>query len=75
MRIWDCFLYEGARMIIFVCYTILKSNEKGIIACKNTHQLMTLFDDATSKIFNVDELLEETFKNFSLLSETELLER
>jgi len=74
MRVWDIFFFDGARFLILFSFTLIKFNEKAILATRNTHELMIALDKITSTAYNIDELLDETHKNYNLLSENELLE-
>ena len=81
---------EGPRFLVFSCFTLLKMNEKLLLASRNTHELMMNLDSVTNQAFKIDDLLDvssypnkrgdsynpqETFKQFHLLSENDFMER
>ncbi|GAB5365005.1 hypothetical protein AAMO2058_001019100 [Amorphochlora amoebiformis] len=61
LRLMDCFLNEGAKMLFRVGLALLKTNEKMLLSCTNKHQFLNRFAKHMRMHTNVDEILSEAF--------------
>ena len=61
VRIFDCYLLEGEKIIYRVALAIFKSKEEELLKAKHFETLMESLKNATSDIKNPDELLNTAF--------------
>ena len=56
LRIWDCFLYEGRKVLYRFALGILKLYEKKILQMSDTNNILGFLKRLPKHIFNVDDL-------------------
>ena len=55
-RIWDCFMYEGSKVLFRFAMGILRMNEDQILQRTGTGPLFQFLRNMTSRLYNVNEL-------------------
>lgn len=68
VRIFDCYLLEGEKIIYRIALALFKLNENYLIKAKNFESLMEKLKQITNEVKNPDKLLETGF-GFSLSRE------
>ena len=58
IRIWDCFLAEGPKVLFRFSLAIIKINEQGILAKKDTINVMRHLKVCGKLMFDTDGLVE-----------------
>lgn len=58
LRIWDCFLLEGPKVLFRFSLAILKMNERSLLAKQDTVSIMRQLKAAAKLCFDVDHLFQ-----------------
>eukprot|EP00466_Bigelowiella_natans_P021347 jgi/Bigna1/87487/estExt_fgenesh1_pg.C_210008 len=61
LRITDCFISEGAKMLFRIGLALLKLHEKELLACSSKHQFLKRFAKRMRMHTNIDDVLAEAF--------------
>ena len=56
LRIWDCFLYEGRKVLYRFTLAILKLNERKLLQMYDPNAILSYLKKLPKHIFNMDEL-------------------
>ncbi|XP_054721852.1 uncharacterized protein LOC129231535 [Uloborus diversus] len=62
LRIWDCFLLEGPKVLFRFSLAILKMNERALLAKHDTVSIMRQLKAAAKLCFDVDHLFQTSFE-------------
>ncbi|XP_015922464.2 uncharacterized protein [Parasteatoda tepidariorum] len=63
LRIWDCFLLEGPKVLFRFSLAILKMNERSLLAKQDTVSIMRQLKSAAKLCFDVDHLFQTAFED------------
>ncbi|XP_033761397.1 uncharacterized protein LOC117343169 [Pecten maximus] len=63
LRIWDCFLLEGPKVLFRFTLAILKMNEKEILQKRDTISIMRYLKTCAKHTFDADSLIMAAFKD------------
>ncbi|XP_067136521.1 TBC1 domain family member 2A-like isoform X1 [Centruroides vittatus] len=64
LRIWDCFLLEGPKVLFRFTLAILKMQEEAILKKKDTVSVMRQLKACAKFCYNVDDLVKVAFEDF-----------
>lgn len=56
-RIWDCFLYEGTKVLFRFAMGILKLHEKKILQLEGSGAIFNYMKSMTNRLYDVEELV------------------
>ncbi|XP_067140902.1 uncharacterized protein [Centruroides vittatus] len=62
LRIWDCFLFEGPKVLFRFALAILKLQEESLLAKSDTVSVMRQLKASTKLLFDVDTLMKTAFE-------------
>lgn len=62
LRVWDCFFYEGSRILFRIALTILKLGESKIMASKEPMDLFQIVQNLPKSIYDPTILLDACFR-------------
>ncbi|XP_055929090.1 uncharacterized protein LOC129960059 isoform X3 [Argiope bruennichi] len=62
LRIWDCFLLEGPKVLFRFSLAILKMNERSLLAKQDTVSIMRQLKASAKLCFDVDHLFQTAFE-------------
>ncbi|KAJ3058573.1 hypothetical protein HDU98_005345 [Podochytrium sp. JEL0797] len=62
MRVWDCFCYQGEKVLMRVTLTLLKIHEDEVLACSDTTDAWRLIKEIPSRMIDAHKLMEICFK-------------
>lgn len=68
LRVWDCFLHEGSKVLFRVALAIFKINQSAILATKDSFELAAFVRNMPRRQFDVMELMETAFNGIGGLS-------
>ncbi|GAB6021897.1 hypothetical protein CHUAL_006062 [Chamberlinius hualienensis] len=63
LRIWDCFLYEGPKVLFRFSLAILKMNESTLLDKSNTISIMRQLKASSRFCFDIDGLIKTAFED------------
>ena len=58
LRVWDCFLLEGPKVLFRICLAILKMHEKEILLKTDTISVMRHLKTCAKLTFDIDGLIK-----------------
>lgn len=58
LRIWDCFLYEGRKVLYRFALGILKLYERKIMQISDANNILSYLKKLPKHIFNVEDLFD-----------------
>jgi len=58
LRIWDCFLYEGSKVLFRVALAFLKLHEDQVRQCVDAGELLMLLNLETKRFYDSDRLIK-----------------
>jgi len=58
LRVWDCFLVEGPKVLFRVSMAILKLHQEALISQPDTPSVMRYLKSCTNLLFDADGLLK-----------------
>ncbi|XP_065916446.1 TBC1 domain family member 2B-like [Dysidea avara] len=64
LRIWDCFLYEGRKVLYRFTLAILRLNERKLLQMHDPNAILSYLKKVPKHIFNMDEVFNEAFTSF-----------
>ncbi|KAJ1343721.1 hypothetical protein BSLG_001702 [Batrachochytrium salamandrivorans] len=62
LRIWDCFFYQGEKILFRVALTLLHIHEEQIIACQDIGDAWRLLKDLPKQVIDCEEFMKLCFK-------------
>lgn len=68
VRVWDCLMLEGAKVLQRVALALLKKFESSISSCSHDTQLRTILESRVGRVYDVEPLLQVAFKGLGSLS-------
>lgn len=74
MRVWDCFLLEGAQVLLLVSFALVKGCEAALENARGGTEVMEVLHRATADAYDADALLRTAFKYSGLFGENELFD-
>ncbi|XP_041370358.1 uncharacterized protein LOC121384163 isoform X2 [Gigantopelta aegis] len=63
LRVWDCFLLEGPKVLFRICLAILKMHEKEILLKADTISVMRHLKTCAKLTFDIDGLIKTAFED------------
>ena len=75
LRVWDCFFYEGSKILFRIALTILKLGEPRILAVQEPMEIFQIVQNLPKSMLDPAELMEACFKRrngFGHLSQKEI---
>jgi len=74
-RVWDVFFVEGSAYIFRVALSVIKINEKMILACKSPAAVYSFMKDMTSRMLPIDKLISMSCEGLEKSVRNELIEQ
>ncbi|KAI9352170.1 rab-GTPase-TBC domain-containing protein [Obelidium mucronatum] len=62
MRVWDCFCYQGEKVLMRVTLTLLKIHEDEVLACSDTTDAWRLIKEIPPRMIDAHKLMDICFK-------------
>jgi hypothetical protein len=77
LRVWDCFLYEGSKILFRVALAFLKLHEEQVRQCGDAGELLTFLNGESKRFYDADKLIKAcgSFWNLKRTHINELRER
>jgi len=72
--VWDVFFVEGSAYIFRVALSVIKINEKMILACKTPASVYSFMKDMTSRMLPIDKLISMSCEGLEKSVKNELIE-
>ncbi|KAJ3408959.1 hypothetical protein HDV05_004673 [Chytridiales sp. JEL 0842] len=72
LRVWDCFFYQGEKVLMRVTLTLLKIHEEQVLACNDTTDAWRLIKEIPPRMTDCHKLMDICFKprvNFNIFDE------
>ncbi|KAI9359990.1 rab-GTPase-TBC domain-containing protein [Zopfochytrium polystomum] len=62
LRVWDCFFFQGEKVLMRVTLTLLKIHEDQVLACNDTSDAWKLIKEIPPRMIDCHRLMEICFK-------------
>ncbi|KAJ3135046.1 hypothetical protein HK100_003062 [Physocladia obscura] len=62
LRVWDCFCYQGEKVLMRVTLTLLKIHEDEVLACSDTTDAWRLIKEIPPRMIDAHKLMDICFK-------------
>ncbi|KAJ1551927.1 hypothetical protein HK405_013374, partial [Cladochytrium tenue] len=62
LRVWDCFFYQGEKVLMRVALTLIKIHEDEVLACSDTSDAWKLIKDIPPRMVDCHRFMEICFK-------------
>ncbi|KAI8622819.1 rab-GTPase-TBC domain-containing protein [Chytriomyces sp. MP71] len=62
LRVWDCFTYQGEKVLMRVTLTLLKIHEDEVLACNDTTDAWRLIKEIPPRMIDAHKLMDICFK-------------
>jgi len=69
LRVWDCFFFEGSKILFKIALTIFKYGEQEILAVTEPTMIFQVVQSLPKRLINAGELLEACFRRRSPLGD------
>jgi small G protein signaling modulator 3 len=72
--VWDVFFIEGSAYIFRVALSVIRINEKLILACRTPASVYSFMKDMTSRMLPIDKLISMSCEGLERSVKNELIE-
>ncbi|KAJ1659030.1 hypothetical protein IWQ61_001824 [Dispira simplex] len=72
LRVWDCFFYEGSKVLFRVALTLFKLNEDALLRTRDSLEQFQLVQEFPKKMIHCHHLMEVCFSRAVALSRTDI---
>ncbi|KAL1914797.1 uncharacterized protein VTP21DRAFT_7889 [Calcarisporiella thermophila] len=72
LRVWDCFFYEGQKILFRVALTVLKMNEAEILAVDDPLEVFQVVQNLPKRMIDCHRLMEMCFSRMFHLTEKDI---
>ncbi|KAJ3290594.1 hypothetical protein HDU79_003122 [Rhizoclosmatium sp. JEL0117] len=62
LRVWDCFIYQGEKVLMRVTLTLLKIHEDEVLACNDTTDAWRLIKEIPPRMIDAHKLMDICYK-------------